>query len=834
MYCSKTNIKNNSKYKPSIYELSEIAVNRSVTLSILSEHYTTNPDSKKDNNDCVIVKLPDNLYIDRIISNVNGILMDNGGKYANNVIDTTESVIDYDKYIELLRFLRFTQLDQFIKLVKHKVEFCLLHKHYNNEFLYTLLKSFRSIMMGDSLRSSRKDSKDTNVKAKSKKPASDYNSDRKIKIDLPEMINSFVRSEINCEVFLKLIDLVILYGNSNDALVFLDLTNLLIKEAGLSLDPANINKNYSDISYGIFNQEFFDKFNKLPGVFLAGGSLIKSIECYNSDSNLNFPPWSDIDIWVWPEQVTELDKKTECINDDTDLPEIESIPLKSNSNAKAATKCKKYDPPADEGSESNDASEIESKPFKSNTNAKRSPKGKGKAPGKTAPKCMKYDSDEDGSESEFNDEPAPPSKKMLTYDSEEKYEKISNDFKGIINNLEKLLRLLIDTFKQRKIVWSMRKNVITLYCSDYRRNIQIILMDELPEKIISQFDIDYVKAYYSKGKIFGTIQFLLSNIKKQISDMSDDTPSERIIKAFLKGYTIDDKIKTKNNLCKNEFLNNVAVKSKIENRNSINDEITKLIGDVTNKFYFPTLDEITSYEKDCLDSSNYLSLMNNRLVFMINKVTGHDKLYLSIDKLLIDATNSVNYDVPFFSTRYEHDGECFKLKVIGIDQVDTKKLVPFSNYKINNSPDSRCVVIPIKYSFDTISEKSSWNKLCFTTDPIKLQWYPFYYYNSSIFKSEDDYKMFTLKIWNYNSITNSKLDIGSKKLFDLISKIDNKYETSEKRFYDVWWSSGKNPMKLKCKYMNLIQKKCEINNYDEYDEDEEDCDGSVCATSDFV
>src|SRR5207249_2686164 len=124
--------KNSHKLKSDVYELKKYAVNRSITLSILSEQC--------DILDAfTVVKLPDDLCDQRILNHVNEILSDS--KNEHKIINSITSVLDYDKYFNLLRFLRFIDIDNFIGSVKQHIKNVLCDKKYNNKYLYDLLTS---------------------------------------------------------------------------------------------------------------------------------------------------------------------------------------------------------------------------------------------------------------------------------------------------------------------------------------------------------------------------------------------------------------------------------------------------------------------------------------------------------------------------------------------------------------------------------------------------------------------------------------------------------------------------------------------------------------------
>ena len=70
----------------------------------------------------------------------------------------------------------------------------------------------------------------------------------------------------------------------------IEVTGLEIND--LFFDNESIVDCYDYISYGLIDKKFIDNLNKIPNVYLAGGSLISCINGYN------YKEWSDIDFWI--------------------------------------------------------------------------------------------------------------------------------------------------------------------------------------------------------------------------------------------------------------------------------------------------------------------------------------------------------------------------------------------------------------------------------------------------------------------------------------------------------------------------------------------------------
>jgi hypothetical protein len=573
-------------------------------------------------------------------------------KKYSDIISSIRQIKHYDECINLLKYLRYKNADRFIDKVRDHIKKYLSEKTYDNQYLYDLIDSSMSDIISDH--------------------------DTEINIDLDRLIKDMIVSpHVINRCFTELIKNACKTNKSE----FLNLTNLILESSKLNFCPGNVRRNFFDMSFGVLTNEFFDEFDKLSGVFIAGGSLVDSF----MDHRHLAPYWSDIDIWVTQNMTKEISDETNKIED--------------------------------------------------------------------------------------------------------------------LSNLKNVLNLLTETFKKSgrdKLLWSARKNVITLYCADYKRNIQIVLINDVPQMTIEKFDIDCMKAYYKGGEIFGMTQFLLSNIEKKVSTMDTTISPERIVKMMMKGYDFDKQLKTSNTL----LLNNNS------------SEICSIASNVMNKYYYPTLDEVNSFDEiidESLDKSinksvteyfpNFKSkMLGNRLVYLIGKATGHKNIFKSIEKLLIEVKTIIkntNKSV-LFTTSYDNDDNervKFLLNTIHINNVDLEKIVPLNLIEAvnNNSP---MTILPLKYlnGNGSIHDRNSWTKLCFETDPIKLQWYPFAAFHEMFNITPNDPNIFKLKLW---SMDNSRMDKGAQKLFELIENLDDKFEKILDKNFKLNIGSSKNIKNIK-------------------------------------
>jgi hypothetical protein len=600
------------------YELSNNIINKCTTLLVLSKQYELNLVSQHLDK-FVSVYLPSKIYDTENICIIHKILeCENDNEKILAILRTLNKIKDYDNCFKLLKFLKLktNEFNNFVTQVTTHTRNVLCEGKYNNEYLYDLLSSAKLSFLIDEC--------------------------AKINIDLQDLVNSFIKSKIKYDTFLKLLK----RANNDNRTEFIDVSGLILefyssKEnigfTGLNFEQENIQYNYADMTYNIFDEKFFDELNTLPGVFLAGGSLLGCAAAHKSV----YPPWQDIDLWVWPE------------SDDKDDGKCSSSSL--------------------------------------------------------------------------------------------------NLAQNIMKNLNALLLFLVSTFESKgktKIVWSTRKNVITMYCAEYRRNIQIVLMKGTPESIVSQFDMEYVKAYYSKGKIYATSQFLLTNIEKVLISQNNKTSSHRIIKAVLKGFKFSELPCTDINT-------------------------SKIVSDIKNKYYFPTMDEITTFEADILDPAN---IMNNRLAYMIEKINGHTKLFTSSNKLtnyFATLLHSID-DVVFFSSQYETKLEEFSSKVVNIDELyaNVNKITPRYDNILYDKYDM--LIYSLKYTNEQMKD----NKPCFVTDPIKLQWYPFKFFDKNLYNTQDSIDLFSsFKLWSYSDVDDSRMDSGTHQVFDCIRTFDEEFKT---------------------------------------------------------
>lgn len=641
-----------------LYKAPQHVYNRSGVLSVLAEQRFLSEYLDNLVEAAVIkVEFPSELNNDKVIETVLNVI-DNGEYYVCDVkyidiIREINSITFYDNCISLLKFLRFHDEKKFIEEVRIHVEKVLVAETHNDKYLYDLIKSSMSDLIIPS------------------ESTSTSNKTYKIKINLQEVVKSYMENLITYDVFLKMMQ----RAHRDNRTDVIDITWL--KLASLNFDPINIQTNYYDMSYGVMDNEFFDELRKIPDVFLSGGSLIGCA----SNHKYIAPVWSDIDIWI-----------TNAIGTNNDS--------------------------------------------------------------------------------------------------------ISETENNLTRTIENVLEFLIKTFNRsgrEKILWSTRKNVITLYCANYRRNIQIILMNKSPDECIKDFDLDYIRSYYYNEKIYGTVQFLLSNIQKKVTSVLDTTTPERIIKTLIKGYKFDESLKPSYKLLSNNFPTQFISNPTLQHC-SCDEDIKKIIRSILNKYYFPTENEV--------DSFNDSDSVENRLVFLISKVSGHDNVFKSTHKLLIkikEMLESVD-GAMFFSTMYENDGEKSILKITHINDMDINKIVPFEHIDIDINHQNAMINCPFKYSFgpvELISDPHTWNKPCFVTDPIKLQWWPLKKFNKTFHRTPNSPDALAIRLWSYPDMDNEFLDKGVTKVFKLMASLDEKYKEMFENDKFKLKKFGKNPLKIK-------------------------------------
>ncbi len=202
---------------------------------------------------------------------------------------------------------------------------------------------------------------------------------------------------------------------------------------------------------------------------------------------------------------------------------------------------------------------------------------------------------------------------------------------NVIRNVLHLLHLLTITTEKKydkSVCYSMNRNVITIYCAEYNRNIQIIYTSQTPEKIIEDFDEDYVKAYYNGNSVMGKLEFVRSFMNKSIYKIKKPT-KQRFIKGLLKGY--------ENKLSKDDDIYQLKLAdiSKFKPNDNDNDhniynlsENEMMISNIVNKYFIPTQNDYSDPQ---------------RMFWMVNKIYGHNILCYDINDLM-KHIESINKD----------------------------------------------------------------------------------------------------------------------------------------------------------------------------------------------
>jgi hypothetical protein len=332
-----------------------------------------------------------------------------------------------------------------------------------------------------------------------------------------------------------------------------------------------------------------------------------------------------------------------------------------------------------------------------------------------------------------------------------------------------------------------------------------------PMKCISEFDLDYVKVFYSRNKIFGTISFLNSLIKNKISFVNATASDKIIIKALMKDYkfVLDvqhpdiDKLKiyyeeiTKENAKKNKKKNMIKLTYDIADNNiignndvnNINDEIkddnkkeiTKeyvqsVILDIKNKYYYPSIkdyDSFTGLEDD--NTSQIIELLFGHKLITKNLEQIIKLVELQIQNLfkLSETDTASRYK---YSSRYEsvygiynesyNEKLSMLVDVMKISDFDVKKLVKFDEII---GFCTNVIFIPIRYSLPNRGLFN--NKVCIVTDNFELKHDPFPHRRIR----QRDQNQFRETHFNMRFYENPNIDPKSRELFGLMRDLDKYY-----------------------------------------------------------
>lgn len=363
----------------------------------------------------------------------------------------------------------------------------------------------------------------------------------------------------------------------------------------------------------------------------------------------------------------------------------------------------------------------------------------------------------------------------------------------LLNRLYHTLRLSGFT----KILWSTHKNVITMYCAEYRRNIQVIMNDKTPRDAVAAFDIDVLRAFTDGSKLECTVGCLFSNRRNVITQITDHTNPNRIVKMMLKGYIVTPLCvknlitNTKNNptlepdvkqdLIKN--FNNISllvdafysVYKKGKTSSNKIEELNNIINTVTNKYYYPSTSEVLSFM-----NGTDIEKVKSRATYIIKQICGHTIIDCDIASFIEKFKD--NYNEPraitvdnksFFSVHYGDDiitdaieglnfiRDIDESNVININNLDPTRIrfdiIPFNDTNPIN------IFINPAYMLEDLNTCPIYVR----TDFIKLEWYPLMKYKPAWFKSRNDIKLYNIRVYD---ITHTHIE--TVKLFDTISNLD--------------------------------------------------------------
>ncbi len=175
---------------------------------------------------------------------------------------------------------------------------------------------------------------------------------------------------------------------------------------------------------------------------------------------------------------------------------------------------------------------------------------------------------------------------------------VDDDYTNLFTLLSQLQKKLTEKFSN-KVCYSVHKNVITMYCVGFERNIQIIYEPKSHKEIVEDFDADYVKVFYDGNTLMGTLEFARSLMSKSVIKVNAKKISkERLVKVGLKDYMFN----TSDNV-------NAIDKATI-------DDIMNII---TNKYLYPTIKE---YDDKV------------RMTFLIKQIMGHSVVFYDFNKMI--------------------------------------------------------------------------------------------------------------------------------------------------------------------------------------------------------
>lgn len=377
----------------------------------------------------------------------------------------------------------------------------------------------------------------------------------------------------------------------------------------------------------------------------------------------------------------------------------------------------------------------------------------------------------------------------------------ADDTMNVLLHTFKLLNTLKESFNRHgygNLLWSCSNNVITCYCVNYNRNIQIVMVKGDPSKNVDGFDFDYVKAYMKNRRIFGSIVFIKSFIEKKICDVVVEKLKEfRVVKSLIKGYRFSDQLMQNSiisdavlkyneykllkhagyQICpdvpdKKELVKELA-KDLIEERNQDIDvvdmmlteasekpqgrQITEVICKTRNKFYYPSLSDYNEF------ANRVVPYHESRAYYMINMMCGHKIVTTNLDDIEKYLTNTVNADKGFeFTTQYTAEEREAYNKIKKIDNIDLDNMYLLTNIYIN--PGSPQIRMPIMYQVDGVATKFD-----FVSDELVFDSEPFDRYNNKFYQSADDPRMFNVKLRKMRTQPNHP---EIEKIFRLIDIFD--------------------------------------------------------------
>ena len=353
--------------------------------------------------------------------------------------------------------------------------------------------------------------------------------------------------------------------------------------------------------------------------------------------------------------------------------------------------------------------------------------------------------------------------------------------------LHRLCFALIITGYQ-DILWSTKQNVITLYCANYKRNIQIIMVSQGPRSSVDKFDVDVVKAFTDGQTLQCTIGCLKSNRTNIIDDISLSCTPHRIVKMMLKGYTVTPQrieafIKTINvkdldtlnrfskihRLVKtfHTYYLNLNLLENFHDDNRL--ELDAIINVVTNKYYYPSTDEVLEFI-----NGTRLGRLSARAPYIIKQICSHTIVENDL-KILIDKIKK-GYDNSFLIVQYDndlltdvipgltHNSKLSGLTVINIDVFDPNKVrldvVPIDEDIVRDTNRHSFSVTPVYM----INELSS-GPVFIRTDFIKLEWQPMTKFNIQYHQNPIQKHLYNIKVWDKNN--NAPSLFNTMRQFDL-------------------------------------------------------------------